>query len=165
MDLKYLQACRKGQADVQSTGGCGEAEVQILALMGVLAAQAGGGHGDKAQGAALLSIRLLPGMRQGADWGPCWDLMAESGLCKNLSLAFPPTDPPVHCFVCQSQRRVLLSGEVLLSHLALRVCCRSSRTPEQCQGCGDEQVGTCRNVICTPPPSFFVKLIFCFCAS
>lgn len=67
MDLKYLQACRKGQVDVQSTGGCGEAEVQILALMGVQAAQAGGGHGDKVQGAALLSIHLLPGMRQGAD--------------------------------------------------------------------------------------------------
>lgn len=69
--------------------------MQILALMCVPAAQAGGGHGDKVQGVALLSIHLLPGMRQGADWGPCWDLIAESGLCKNLSLPSPPTDPPV----------------------------------------------------------------------
>lgn len=48
--LKELQACRKGQRDVHSMGGCGEAEVQILALMGVPAAQAGGSQGCQGVG-------------------------------------------------------------------------------------------------------------------
>lgn len=87
--------------------------------------------GDNVQGAALLSKRLLPGMKQGAaDWGPCWDLMAESGLCKNLSLPSPPPHPAVHCSVCQSGRWVLLSGAARPSHQDLLAACwKSSPNP------------------------------------